>query len=387
MGRSMGRAGVCCGLAALLFVAAARGDDAQGSLRAKSTPQLIRLLSDESFAVRERSESELVRRGMSVRSELEAVQDSPDVEIRLRSRKILGLIAQADLASRLAAFLNDEHAITESALPGWRRLRDAVGSDRATRALYVGMAQTELELLEAYETNPRGVVSFLAGRVQLVQAATASGLNPQASPSTLAALLLIGADPNVPLVSTVGYEMFAVLSQTTTVETITQGPHSEQLKKLLAQWITRGAADNQLARNAMLIAQQYGMVDTGLNIARQIVRQPGASPNVLPYAILAIGQFGDRADVPLLEPLLANDTVCHSWHNGNFQDVIRIQIRDVALAVTIHLAGQDPANFGFELLRKDPNGLFYVYTLGFPADEQRDAAFAHWRAWSAEHSK
>jgi hypothetical protein len=62
-------------------------------------------------------------------------------------------------------------------------------------------------------------------------------------------------------------------------------------------------------------------------------------------------------------------------------------MRDVALAAAAQLAGQNPADFGFE--RRAPAGLAtvsYIY-YAFTTDEKRAAAHAKWQEWAAANLK
>ena len=61
---------------------------------------------------------------------------------------------------------------------------------------------------------------------------------------------------------------------------------------------------------------------------------------------------------------------------------IKIQVRDVALVVLLRMAGKDPGDYGFKLLRENPETLYFVYTFGFIDDEQRKAAHVKWAAES-----
>jgi hypothetical protein len=103
---------------------------------------------------------------------------------------------------------------------------------------------------------------------------------------------------------------------------------------------------------------------------------------VLQYGAIAVGRFGSRADVPALESHLDNKTVCHTWSNPRLKkDLIRIQIRDIVLAMLIQITGQSHKQYGFDLLEENPVYLFHLHTFAFLEDEQRDAALAKWKAW------
>ncbi len=57
-----------------------------------------------------------------------------------------------------------------------------------------------------------------------------------------------------------------------------------------------------------------------------------------PYALLAVGRFGTGDDVSLLERFFKDERVCVR-HRSGFREV-QIQVRDVALAVALHLTSK-----------------------------------------------
>ena len=95
-----------------------------------------------------------------------------------------------------------------------------------------------------------------------------------------------------------------------------------------------------------------------------------------------MARFGDQNDISLLLPHLKNVSVCHTWSNPQIQPgVIKTQVRDVILALLIHMTKQDHKDYGFELLRTTPTTLFHTYTCGFTKEEKREAAQAKWTSW------
>ncbi|MCH7724944.1 MAG: hypothetical protein IH991_00475 [Planctomycetes bacterium] len=344
-----------------------------------SVDALIRELGGAVFAEREAAADELARRGDKATDALESTLDNPDLEIRLRAQQVLARIAKANLETRLTAFVDDIEGKQEHDLPAWRSFEKQMGSGREMRELFAGMVRVEAAFLEMLDDKSADLSSDYNLRVRSLQANAIPGLERTVSPASLATLLFVGNDPRVILNTSVGYQLYSLLSRTSSADAIANGPQSAAMKKLLANWLIRSSTNAPLARNGLMLAQRYKMNDVGLQLARSLLSQKNVPTYVLPYAILAVGQFGEKKDGALIEPLLANTTVCHSWHNPKFKEVIRIQVRDVALATVIHLQGKDPKEFGFDLLRKDPNSLFYVYTLGFPAEKQRDAALAKWK--------
>ncbi len=345
---------------------------------------LIKQLGDASFKVRESAAKQLLDRGLDARDALRSALDHSDLEIRLRADQLLVAIAQRDLNQRLSAFLDDTEGKQEHDLPAWKRFQELVGNDRDTRKYFAAMIRAETPLLQAYEAGASRATSALAQRIQSLQSETIPGFNQELPPPSLATLLFVGADPNVKIETSAGYQVFNVLNQPHAQTTFTTADGSPIARKLLIGFLQGQESNSLLARNGLLLTLRFKMDDVGLALARKIVQEKSDTTGTLPYALLTIGRLGGPEDRAAIEKFLANETVCHSWHNGQVKEPILIQVRDVALAVLVHLTKQDHKEYGFDLLRESTTTLFEVYTCGFVQNERREAAFAKWAAWSKQ---
>jgi hypothetical protein len=113
----------------------------------------------------------------------------------------------------------------------------------------------------------------------------------------------------------------------------------------------------------------------------------GASPARRVTAVLAVGRFGSAADVPTLEPLLEDNTDYLPTRVANLPQgpIYPVQVRDVALAVLLHLTGQEPFDYGLVHARPHPLTVYDATSLGMENDARRTAAIAQWRAWKNQH--
>lgn len=374
-------------VAAILLSSAAWCEEKQiTDLSEVSTDELIEQLASPSFETRDLSTKELARRGDSISSDLEKALRHADLEIRLRARELLARMSHADLQRRLNAFIEDVEGRQEHDLPGWKEYKSLVGGDKANRKLFADMVSEEIDLLRTYRTDKKRVAAMLSGRIEAFENGLIPGLPQQASPASVATLLFLASDDRVPVNTTLGYQVYRFLNQSASRQAIEQGAHSPLVKELLVVWIERGMSNSSLARNGLLLAERYKLNETALSLARNLIGKEDAASYTLPYALLTIGRFGGEEDVQLVQKLLDNKAVCHTWHNGKFEKPIQVQVRDVALAVLVHLTQQDHKSYGFDLLRPDPKGMYYVYTMGFPDDAKRDKALAKWHQWSAKQA-
>src|SRR5690606_4957309 len=128
----------------------------------------------------------------------------------------------------------------------------------------------------------------------------------------------------------------------------------------------------------MVLAVQYDLPE-GLEPATALIKQTGAPPHFLQFAILVVGRFGGKEHVGLLEPLLENSTPLVTQNFGGQK--LRTEVRDVALATLVHLTQQDAKQYGLNL-EKHPQTLFDTRSIGFASEEARAAALRRWKKWS-----
>lgn len=356
---------------------------------AQMEPQsLIARLGDESFGVREEAARELAKRGLAVHDALlqASKPGQGDLEIRLRCQELLQSLMRSDLDKRLAAFIADTEGKLTHRLPGWERYRKCCGGSRAARELFVEIVRAEASLLETLDAQPPDLGQIFAQRVDSLQNIYYSGSRDQIAPATVAALLLVGIDPAVTLDAQTGLTMHNFLVQQNTSQALAEGPRSETLLVLLESWIARGSQDT-LGYYNLTLALRYNLKTTGLTIGRKILAMPGGSTNSVQQALISVGRFGGKEDRPLLEAHLKNNTVCHTWSNPAFKNLIKTEIRDVALVMLLHVLGQEPKDYGFVLLQPNPMTVYHIYSFGFHEPADRDTALAKWAQWSATQGK
>jgi hypothetical protein len=115
-------------------------------------------------------------------------------------------------------------------------------------------------------------------------------------------------------------------------------------------------------------------------------------------AALAVGNYGDKEHLSLLEPLLTDTNIVFNGVAANFsiagvqaqpaaRAVVQTQVRDIALAMTIKLSGQNPAEFGFDSFKTPGDQklaqlqVAQSNRMGFRNEDERTAAFQKWEEW------
>ncbi len=336
--------------------------------------ELIQQLGDPSYEARERAEAELASQGLAAEAALLEALKEEDVEIRLRASRILDRVREDAFESHLAAFIADVDGSRKLSLPGWERFRNLVEDHADTRKMFADMTRAERALLSAYDKRVPEMPALFAARVAWLQSQTAGG-NPDAraipQPS-LATLLFIGSDHSQGV-----SQLYSLLCQPAAMQSIETHTQASVMRTLLE----RCAASSE-SSFGMMLAQKYDLKETGLQQATKLLEQGTTSSSTLHHAIINVGRFGDAEHMRLLTPLLDNKTVCHRWSNQALKKdgTINVEVRDAALVVLLHLAGKDPKQYGFKLLKENPETLYYVYTFGFVDDDEREAVHAKWAA-------
>ncbi|HUY88583.1 MAG TPA: hypothetical protein VMV10_07610 [Pirellulales bacterium] len=363
--------------------------DASGAIDAA---KLVRQLGDKSYRRRQQAQRLLGEMGVSVKDALIAARDDADAEIRFRAGQLLERALELDFQRSLENFVasppepagNDpaSEPAADQVLPGWRRFRQQVGGDLAARRLFVEMQRAERELLAISEARPRVAGELLEMRCQQLQEAMqpADEEDEVLTLGSICALLFVAGDPDVEL-STQGAAYVNNFShQTPLQEAIRAGEYVEPLRSLLGGWVHRRFDDNMVTYQNVQLALRYNLREA-LGPAAALALRKEVPAHLRPYGVLAMGKLGGKDQLPALEPLL-DDATEFTLHGRDNQQT-RTQIRDVALAVMVHLSGQELIDYGFDHFSRNPSWLFNPGSLGFSKPETREKALAKWRAWAA----
>ena len=360
-----------------------RTENANPEGRKAKVERLIQQLGDSSFTVRENATKSLSELGILAQQGLKRALMNPDLEIRMRAHRILLKSLQSEFAAKIAAFIADVDGKEEHDLPGWKQFRKTIGSNRQTRILFTDMLRRESEILESFETG-KNLEPTVLKRLSELRPGSRIGQpsgSQQAHPATLAALLFVAGESTLATNSSLFSQFYSLLNYSSTKQMIQGSRHKEIIMKMISQLVLKETGKTTHYYPIMLTLN-YDMKSTGLTLGRRLLKAQPASFSTTQYAAIAVARFGDQEDIPLLLPHLKNVSVCHTWSNPQIQPgVIKTQVRDVILALLLHMTKQDHKEYGFELLRATPTTLFHTYTCGFTKDEKREAAQAKWTSW------
>lgn len=369
------------GLAALAILLSLRPVAAAGE---RPSPEridaLVHDLGSPQFAVREKAERELTHLGIVTREALLRAVDAPDAEVRVRARAILAKVGQLDFEHRLEAFAADYDGSRKQTLPGWDQFSARFGAGRLSRVLFVEMERAEPELLEAMAEGTRQASESLADRAQQIVDGKQESL---LGLGTWASIVFVGSAEGVTVNEQNSLNFFPFVVQTIYQENFKTVLWTGLLRKLVAGWITKEATPATVHQN-LILAAQLDMKPEALDVARQLLSNEDRVAS-RPIAILIMGRFGDRSHVPILEKLLDDATICGMVPTQNPPHQVELQVRDIALAVVLHLTDQELREYGYRSAQPYAPTVYELISLSFADSETRETALRKWAQWRAQH--
>jgi hypothetical protein len=378
----------------------------------------VRQLADPSFAERDRARAELFRLGLSAREAMLRGTADADPEVRRCCRALLPAVLEADRKARVDAFLADKSGKKEHDLPGWARFKAITGDSPAARQLFAEMMKGDGgRFLADYDASwdrrrdsaagtakpaaagadaptPEAASDLFLGRCQALQerlygnmrmgGLAQPGNQPQITVGEVASVLFVAADGRLRLPPNAGWVVPQFLYQPAPRQALTEGTQPSPFRKLLLAWMNNQTDENGMQQVFYLAINLD--IKEALDVAVRTLKEKKVRGHGLAMAMIVAGKLGGKQHLPLLEPLLTDNTALGTFR---FNDVnITTEMRDVALAVSVKLTGQQHKDYDFPFLKLGPNMLEQSpYYLGFTSPAQRDAAFKRWEKWKAAQAK
>ncbi|WP_020469829.1 hypothetical protein [Zavarzinella formosa] len=354
---------------------------------------LVRQLGHQSFAVREAAARELVKAGTAAVPALTAGIKNGDPEVAGRCKQLLPLAASFEWNQKLAAFLKEPFGPSPKGLAGAERFLKITGDTKDTRRLYADMMVTHHAIIESLETGPADVPRqmFEFWRESRDRMLRTIAVGEDSSDSFLtdrgqvAMFLFVRSDPRYDdsLWERNSATMF--LLNASRLEKSLVGPEEVPgMKKLFLHWLAAEKRENEML-TAYRIAKEGEMKEAVPSALKAI---NDTSLSTLYRANLMVNfltEMGDREHVKNLTPLLAEESGSLGSFDVGDGATVSPLLRDVALGVSVHLAGQKPSEFGLSIGDHENaifGGDFRKY--GFIDPASRDKAQAKWKAWLAK---
>jgi hypothetical protein len=336
----------------------------------------IEQLGHVEFTRRETATQRLQEIGLPAVGALERGRHHVDREIRYRCERLVTRIRVEQRRRRLQAFVSYQDSDSYVDLPGWHRFCEVVGDNGRSRSLFAKMLDSEWDLL-ALGDHPSEVSEALAQRCTGLEQARTQFRQIPTLP-TVAALLLLAGDEDVELPDQIGTTLYVLCSQVPSFRQSLEmsGKHTAVIRGLVGRWIRREDATRS-GYYCLTLAMRHNLTE-GVGLARRVLAQEDVPIHYREYAILTIAKLGNAQDLPTLQALLEDRSVCRTRKDARSNVTMQTEARDIALAAIIHLSGEDPKQFGFAQLRTNPLYVFVTTTIGFASERERLATRQKW---------
>ena len=338
---------ICFFIAATISIHAnCVGQVAAERIQEDQIARLVSRLGSSEFATRESAMEQLAQSDEKLLPTLELALKKltdDDLEARIRLSGIIAKIKNDRMLNQIRTFLRSTDQSQTIGFEGWNSFARVCGTNRIAKMLF-------LLLLDTY---PELVFAELKSKQEALDKARD-----------------IAASINEKLTSLVGYEVPDALAmlyclnvaddvtdrslERLSVRTFSTAPFSQKmsdpqfkktLERLMSGWSKR--IEEKLPQCLMLfIEKDYPQAK---DIAFKILESPEIKlePIAFVRAMQAIFRFGNAADLPQIEKWLDEKTICvqnQALAFGNPltpQGLDTAEFRDIALLVSMHLAGDD----------------------------------------------
>jgi hypothetical protein len=364
--------------------------------------ELVRQLGDRDYDDREGAQKELRELGrLALPALVDGYEKSPVPEVTERCDQLLPRARALDIRARVDCFAADANGKYEHHLPGAKEFFAITGRTDKARALYRDMLLS----------SNRGLISGIGGsetelaqqavnrRIELYPRAVVVGgsINRPTPPSALDIAALLFVESTIPekLLTEAGTtggvavsSPSVLLSQPAFRTALTADDQKEAMTAITVKWCeTR--EELRTIYSCMTVAGSLKL-PVAIPLAKKVLSTKGATPLYKVQAVCNVAKVGKPEDAALIAPLLTDDTQAAvgvvAIVNG-VQQRSPVQVRDVALAMTLLMNQQDPIAFGMksryaanaanETLKYNYMNYYFDDT-DSKAEESRKAAFKKW---------
>ena len=390
--------------------------------------ELVQQLGSEQFAEREKAEIELAKMGRLARPALvEGANTDPSQEVRARCSSLLPKAVSLDIKARLDVFLADADGKFEHDLPGWNQFRATLRNewhlfghqvwsdrslDRAARVVFADLISTAInrQVILAAGGAQSDLGQIVAARRQELynqkypRAVVVGGMIIQPT--------VVRRDPTAEDIASLPFAESHVQSRfvprTSAISALITASgfvaavlresddRAKVYQAIAGAWL-ESRRDPLDMYQAMTIATQLGMPDQTVRLSARLLTTPGTTVNYRGMAATNLARLGTKEHIPLLEKALTDQAVLSTVRENLLNVPIAerpthdIQIRDVALALSLLLSDQKLEDYGFVELNK-ANGLKataanYSYARYYLPEADRKTAFEKWKEWQAAEEK
>jgi hypothetical protein len=371
---------------------------------------LVRQLGSEDYPEREDAQEQLAKMGrLACPAIFTGATTDPDPEIRLRCSQLLHNATSLDIKARIDTFLADTKGEYEHDLPAWKSFRaiacnewsffgHTVWSDRS---LEKAAREVFAELISV-TANRRLLMMIGGSHVELTEQVVSrkqelydkrfprNGLDNEQSPALEDVTAVLFADCHVGSQYVPRRNTLSSLLRGSGFLEAARGKDAkgQVYRAIAAAWLDSRNEPREMYM-AMGIASGLDLNDQVCKLSARLLSMPGVTAMYRNRAAYYLAYHGEKRHIPLLAGAANNATVVASVRPLAFAENVppeayaEIQVRDVALAASIIMAGEKPAEFGFTDRQPDTTekSNFSTTRYYFEDDAARKKAVAKWAEW------
>jgi hypothetical protein len=364
--------------------------------------ELVRELGDEYFPAREEAYRDLREMGrMALPAVRDALENSEVPEVVRRCELLLPRAVALDTRARVDCFVADTAGKYKHDLPGADEFFAITGRTDQARTLYRDLMLSPNRELITLLGQEDEVVAAAANkrRIELNPRAAgglpSSGAIKQAAALDVLAVLFVettipdsggGVGVNAPTY---------LLTQSQLRVALESDPRKEAMAALAIKWFETRSDPRNLT-TCMTTAATLKL-PVAITLAKKMLATENATPVQKAQAVCKVAQLGTADDLTLLAPLLEDEGVAFAGVmivNGQRQNN-PVQVRDVALAMSLLLAKKDPTEHGMKsrYANNPAESLKYSYYNFYfedpdgKVDEAREQAIGDWYKWAGKNVK
>lgn len=374
---------------------------------------LVRQLGNEDYEQREDAQKKLSALGRFAHGALIAgVTESDDPEIRTRCGQLLPKAAEADFQARLETFLADPTGRYEHDVPGWKAFRTiacdewrlfgvAVSADRslekAAKEVFVELMATRAnrELVRAVDGSPLVLGErVVARKLELYEARYPSGGPSKGRTATVdevAALTFAEALAGTQYVPRRAVSVSYLINLSGFDTAARAGDDKAKVYTALAVAWLNSRTDPREMTDAMNLAARLGMTDRAADLAARVLITPGVTSIVRSRAVSTLSSYGTKKHIVILDRAANDANVVYSIVKSPALPTYEVQLRDIALGLSLVFTEQKLSDYGFSDRYATVNGFenaSYSHTrYYFEDDGSRKKAFEKWAEWRKANDK
>jgi hypothetical protein len=373
----------------LLFLVAAPTPAPSPPTPPSRLAELVKKLGDKSYRAREDAARQLLLQGSTAVAVLTDGTKNEDPEVSERCRQLLIQGPVLERNKKLAALLADPKAPPPKDLAGLERFLKIAGDSKESREMYAEMASFHIHILEAADKNPKEAARLyddfcgqLYSRFMSDQGAQRYTYpNIFSARGDIAFFLFVSGDSRMRGNNGANYAGVA-FNGSQIVDAIDAKQGTATMRKLFLDWLEHESASHLQQQGFQLAARTE--LKEALPVALKLLEKKDNNAFGKAQVMLALTKLGGKEHIKVLEPYLADTNQVTSINFGDGRQFL-VQMRDVAMAAQIQLAGEKMADYGYDT--RYGAGQLYPYYYGFPDNTSRDNAHAKWKEWSGKNLK